>query len=301
MVALFNPNVFFTVAMLNGYEASVLCPFHQDSDPSASFNIKTGLFHCFACNFGLTIKQLCRELNVSKAEAYLKPDQRITFILPIKELNDSSIQWIDYIKSPLAFNNRYLAFRGVSNEFVEKYKIRYSNNCIVFPQVKPNGQEEGVQIRKLEGHPKYKFIGKRTAVWPMIDIKTIDINKPVYLTEGNFGALRAISSGLQAFSTQSAGGIERAISVLMGLDIVVVFDSDTAGTIGMIKGLFSGWRVAYPTFEADEAFVSEWKNFDLNLDKMTTRNISKLKDKLNDPKKITRILRHHQLGYAANG
>ena len=301
MVKLYNPNVFFTVVGLNGFEAAVLCPFHQDSNPSASFNIRTGLFHCFACNFGLTIKQLCRELDIDKSNLYLKQDQKIAFVTLTKEQYEQQVSWIDYMKSPLATDNLYLIFRSVSNELIEKYQIRYSNNCIVFPQTKFDGGVEGVQIRKLNGEPKYKFIGRRTPIWPAPDLKLIDINKPVYLTEGNFGALRAISAGLQAFSVQSAGGISNATQVLSGLNVIVVFDSDMAGTIGAIKGLFAGWKVAYPTIEADEAFIDEWKHFDNNLDSLTTRNISDLKYKLGDPKKVSKMLKSYLTGYQSHG
>ena len=32
-----------------GDEVQVLCPFHEDGDPSLSINLKTGLFHCHGC------------------------------------------------------------------------------------------------------------------------------------------------------------------------------------------------------------------------------------------------------------
>ena len=34
--------------MQNG-EWQVLCPFHEDKNPSMAINTKTGLFNCFAC------------------------------------------------------------------------------------------------------------------------------------------------------------------------------------------------------------------------------------------------------------
>jgi len=37
-------------AKANGNELLALCPFHDDSNPSLSANIQTGLFNCFGCN-----------------------------------------------------------------------------------------------------------------------------------------------------------------------------------------------------------------------------------------------------------
>lgn len=55
----------------NGYEwISTLCPFHQDSNRSASVSYSKGAFHCFACPAGGDVIAIIRrEEGVGFAEA----------------------------------------------------------------------------------------------------------------------------------------------------------------------------------------------------------------------------------------
>jgi len=56
---------------MRGDEFKVFCPFHSDTDPSMSINVKKELWQCFgACHIGGTVTQLAaRILNVSAGEA----------------------------------------------------------------------------------------------------------------------------------------------------------------------------------------------------------------------------------------
>jgi DNA primase len=302
MPIIYNPNALFTVTGRSGDEFYVLCPFHNDSNSSASFNGKTGLFHCFACAMGLTVRRLCYELDVSTEDIKMKPGQEVTITAPIRDREDLSKSWLEWYSSPLAIDNWYLKFRGVNNDLIGRYSILAADDAIVFSQIHPGtGMAQGVQLRNLKYSPKYKFIGKRTALWPMQDLKIINPDLPVYLTEGNFGALRAISAGLQAFSCQSVGGIEKAIPILTGLNVIAVFDDDKAGTLGLIKAALAGFKIASPTFEADEAFVDEWIDFHNHLKERTTRSIKDIADKLENKDTVRKIMKRNVFRYQLHG
>lgn len=58
-------------------QATALCPFHEERNPSFSINLQTGAFLCFACGasgggiidfhmrkFGVNFKQACQSLGV---------------------------------------------------------------------------------------------------------------------------------------------------------------------------------------------------------------------------------------------
>jgi DNA primase len=47
----------------NGLEWQALCPYHEDSSPSFSVNIRKGLFICYACGAKGNMKQLAEHLN----------------------------------------------------------------------------------------------------------------------------------------------------------------------------------------------------------------------------------------------
>lgn len=47
----------------NGH-AMALCPFHDDTNPSLSIDIKTGLWYCFGCGESGTVWQFAKRLGV---------------------------------------------------------------------------------------------------------------------------------------------------------------------------------------------------------------------------------------------
>lgn len=52
-------------------EAVGLCPFHQDTSPSFSVNLESGLYHCFGCNAGGNVFSFYQKLKgVSFQTAY---------------------------------------------------------------------------------------------------------------------------------------------------------------------------------------------------------------------------------------
>src|SRR5690554_3670143 len=51
-------------------EVKVLCPFHNDTNPSAFINTNKSLFHCFVCQEGYNEKQFISKINnISLKEA----------------------------------------------------------------------------------------------------------------------------------------------------------------------------------------------------------------------------------------
>ena len=44
-------------------EVSVLCPFHDDTHPSASINTEKSLFHCWVCGVGYNEQQFISKIN----------------------------------------------------------------------------------------------------------------------------------------------------------------------------------------------------------------------------------------------
>ena len=48
-------------------EVKVLCPFHNDTNPSATINVEKDLFHCWVCKEGYNEQQV-----YSKSKWYIK-------------------------------------------------------------------------------------------------------------------------------------------------------------------------------------------------------------------------------------
>ena len=47
----------------NNEEVKVLCPFHEDTHPSASINTYKDLFHCWVCDIGYNEEQFIARVN----------------------------------------------------------------------------------------------------------------------------------------------------------------------------------------------------------------------------------------------
>ena len=62
-------------------EVKVLCPFHEDTHPSASINTYKDLFHCWVCDIGYNEEQFIARINgISSADA-------IKLLNPASKLN----------------------------------------------------------------------------------------------------------------------------------------------------------------------------------------------------------------------
>ena len=56
---------------------SILCPFHDDTDPSSGFYLDTELFHCFACGLTLPPDRFYARLREISIEEARKTTDRI--------------------------------------------------------------------------------------------------------------------------------------------------------------------------------------------------------------------------------
>lgn len=60
-------------AKIDGDRLTGLCPFHEDSNPSLSVDLKTGCFHCFACGAeGNYIRFIAQKYGLGTKDAYKK-------------------------------------------------------------------------------------------------------------------------------------------------------------------------------------------------------------------------------------
>lgn len=234
----------------DGDEVWCVCPFHDDHSPSATFNVVSGLFHCFTCGTGKNLKQL--EMELGGQVVYVKSLDRVRN--KISAALDNS--WRVSLMAPLAFDDEYLAGRNVTNGYVSLYQIRKFPYGIGFPITNNLGQVTGMQIRQLPPRePRYLFNGQRQPLWPLKNLNVFTHpDRPTILTEGVFSALRVIASGYNALAVMGVANILPAIRMMMGRDYLVLFDGDEAGYIGAAKFAAMGKSVVLVPngFEADE-------------------------------------------------
>ena len=243
-------------------EATCWCPFHDDTTPSATFNIVKGLFHCFGCGVAMNAKQLANELGGEVV--------KVRGLVPkAYDPKERSNAWRLLLRAKLAWSNPYLKERKVPNNLINKYGILEYPGGIVFPIHNIEGDITGVQVRRYSGRPKYMFYGERQPLWPMDRIWGEPPKAPLVLVEGIFGALRAESAGVEGvYATMSVSSVESLPSILMGRKVVSAFDDDDAGILATAKLIMRGIPALWPMMEADEISADEW------IDRMSPMSLS---------------------------
>jgi hypothetical protein len=228
-------------------------PFHGDHRPSASFNVITGLFHCFACGASSNAKHLAQELGgeVVAVES-----------IAIKRSKEKE-EWENLLTAPIAYDNWYLKSRDVPNDVAASLELRELPNGIAFINYDLRGRAVGAQVRQYSGTPRYLFYGDRTPLWPMSMVHGKD-SDPICIVEGVFGVLRGIQAGKRVVATMGAGSLHNVAKILNGQPKIVIFDNDFAGHLGAAKLLsLGGFAAIVPGLEADELPVDEWKRIAL--------------------------------------
>lgn len=216
----------------NGEEALVSCPYHADRHPSATFNVKLGLFHCFSCGTSKNALQLMADLD-GDLETF---DNFAAFVAAHKiKLHEDESGWEFWLTYPLAINHPYLKRRGVPNWQVKEFGIRGFKDGVIFPITDFRNRITGVQIRWTKGDRRYTLFGKRSAFWPAGKLREIwpgaaTGRSTCFIVEGIFGVLRLTQFKSSAIAVMGAAALGEMVQIIgSGHGFFGVFDADDAG------------------------------------------------------------------------
>ena len=233
---------------------SVKCPYHNDEHNSATLNVVTGEFYCFACHKHAK-KEETQEFfgeilaGGSNKEHLEKVRKRMQEFNKIME---------QYHKLEMKYHP-YLRHRGVTEDQMYEFGIKVSPQGIFFPLIK-SGRFIGVHMRQFSGLPKYLTITKEPKmIWPDMPTDNVFI-----LTEGVFGALRLRRFGYNAYAMLGAGLSNAQVNMLKSAmtyadNIYAFFDPDPPGIKTMKKlakygiiPLYNGVSVADEVLSQEE-------------------------------------------------
>lgn len=262
---------------VTGYSGlnEVICkcpnPLHDDTNPSASFNIETGLLYCFSCSYSTNAYKLAKQAGVIL-------ERKPIFI----NKQDSEQLWQEFTKMPLAMNNPYLIKRGLTNLDIAEFDIRQTKRGVVFLFRNLRNKLTGCQMRQYDARPKYLTFGERTC-FDLRMYKHYNPNRPIYLCEGVFGMIKGYQSGYQTIATIGAMLKESSLEFLKNCKTVYgVFDHDEAGLRASLKllNIIPQSKIVLG-FTAD---TNDW-NF-LHSSYVTTGNIQDIISLSSDKKRI---------------
>jgi len=243
----------FQVFGYSGDEALVLCPYHDDHSPSARFNVKTGLFHCFVCGTGKRAKDIAKEFGGHVSEFAGAIKHKADYVEP-------EIDWrTRFLGCPLALDNEYLESRQVSERAVTRLGIRVCEDGIVFPLFgDKTGTICGVQVRQFKKEPKYVFYGDKPGIYPLT---LMPPHGNAYLVEGVFSVIRGREAGFEVYATMGAASLKPALKYFYDrAKVFGLFDPDVAGYIASAKLASIGIACLQDDFEPDEMSIPDWMN-----------------------------------------
>lgn len=222
-------------------EVKVLCPFHNDTKPSASVNTQKGLFKCWVCGNGYNeVQFLSKTSNIPITEAHK---------LLAKMSDVENDNWEYTAQASLWANNQFrkeVADRlHISEELMEELKLGittlskgdimlgipvYFNDILM--------DVRSYNVLKLEGLPKLMARpDSQSGLIVPFDIWKSDTST-TYIFEGEKDMMLARDLGLNAITLTGGAGAKPSDLVLNSFkdrDIIICYDNDKAGRDGANK------------------------------------------------------------------
>ena len=245
---------------LNVHRHKTRCPFHDDSNPSLSFHIRTNTYKCFVCDahgstidlamgvLGKDFKETCQwlasEYNVIITDSYHCHPESPHCHPERSEGSEYSFnvsRYEKYFERPFLnqaaraflYEERKLDARVIRWCRLTSWTDRYDTSWLQIPYFDVNGNLIGVQNRRLgkgEG-PRFRFPkGSRCKIYNLPVLNLLKEGEELYIAEGCSDCWALLSSGKKAVAIPSATLLNvKDIEVLKGLNLHMYPDSDIPG------------------------------------------------------------------------
>lgn len=251
-----------------------LCPFHQDTRPSLTFNVNRNRYRCFVCGAGggsidlvmhaggLSFPDACRWLAGACAHVPLQTERTATVE---KEESGPDLEYLSRLMARPVLNDAAMRFlfaeRRLDAAVIRRLGIGsiscscpmsgsptaalFDGPALLIPYRDPDGRLVSVQSRYLgDGdRPRFRFPkGSSCHIFNMDCLKGLDCRAPVIITEGVTDCLAALSAGYASVAVPSATLLKAGdLGLLEGRRLHMFPDRDEPG-----ERLFEGIRSLLP-------------------------------------------------------
>ena len=228
----------FVITRSYGDEIVAYCPWHSDNTASLAINPKRG-WHCFAgCGKGRSIKTLLEKLDPTKNLYQLFLDRFPAYFIKEydsrKKTSPNNETRYDVEALPSAIDNPYLMQRGITNQTINDFNIKYhiAFKSIVVP-IYQHGKLVGSVQRNLSGNPKYinsSGMDRDKTLFPLDKVQPAD--GKVIVVEGLFDSIKAHQEGVTQTVCTFGGYVSHEQATLLGSlasTIVICPDKDPSG------------------------------------------------------------------------
>lgn len=219
-----------------------LCPFHQDSHPSLTFNVSKNTFKCYVCNahggvidlamhvlgknFLESCQWLANEHNVILTEWQpVQKQPKREYKLDVEYLTDLVRQPVlnaeaqDFLFAQRHYNKAVVRWLGISSISYPTPCWRYGRPyydapSLLIPYRDVDGNLMSVQSRYLGtpnkggvggGPPRFRFPrGSKCHIFNLPILKLLKSGEPLYVSEGITDCIGLLSAGHKAIAIPSA-------------------------------------------------------------------------------------------------
>ena len=222
-----------------GEEVVAYCPWHDDKNASLAINISKGAYHCFnGCIKGRDgMKRLLEKLepnrNLYQVLIDRFPELYINKYTGIEPTSTDEVKY-DVTQLPSAVDHPYLMTRGITNQTINDFDIRYhvGFDSIIVP-IYQKGKLLGSVQRNISRNPKYinsPGMDRDKAVFPLDKVEPYD--GKIIVVEGLFDAINAHQMGMTHTVCTFGGNVSHAQAKILGSltrTVVICPDKDASG------------------------------------------------------------------------
>ncbi|MHB8156192.1 MAG: DNA primase family protein [Desulfocucumaceae bacterium] len=214
----------------SGDNVSALCPFHKDTDPSLSIDLKTGLFNCFGCGAsGDTFTFYQKKHNCDFKEA-LEALGRWAGVAPVKadgEFKSLSLSGLAQAKHlPKDFLQSHAVYERTPDHFYG------GASAVCFPYLDEAGRVKAIRLRfGNSGEKKFRWRkGDKTSLYGLQRLPEIRAAGWCLLVEGETDTLTGWLYNLPLLGVPGANNWKSAFAkYLESLKVFIWEEPDHAG------------------------------------------------------------------------
>ena len=235
-----------------------LCPFHDDSRPSLTFNTYKNRYCCYVCGHRGGVLDLIQQtmgIGFLEAVRWLDGDWRLELRKPVvkeKKEYPPDLEWLQTLIQPRILNDEAKRFlfdeRHIDPRVADwcglssiawpapcwRYgKAFYDAPSLLIPYYDMDGRLKSVQSRYLgkEDKPRFKFPrGSNCHIYGLQILRFLQPGEELWITEGCSDCWAMLSSGRKAIAIPSATLLkDKDIEPLRGLNLHMFPDQDKPG------------------------------------------------------------------------
>lgn len=228
-------------------QLTMLCPWHEDSTPSFTINLRSGLYHCFvpSCSKSGTILDMVKDygkfnnFEALRFMAKAKPKQADLFYDQLADLLKEEEEFVQFDSNKLyelreGLSEKaidYMATRGINKETLLEFGVGYSEKMgmVSIPCYSHTNVPVGIIGRSIEGK-RFKYSKNMPIARVWFNLQSAKRKGgTVVIVEASFDALRVAQAGFPNVVAILGGNVSKYKMELLNKyfdRVIIMTDND---------------------------------------------------------------------------